>query len=452
MSQELKISLIGAGSPTFTPFLFKRILEGALPNDNALEVSLMDVDPKTLDMMSLVLEKILRSFQKRRKDTSLNIRITKHTKLREALEGASFVVTTVGVGGLKATLDDINIPARYGIFQSIGDTVGPGGIFRGLRHIPVILNVARTMEDVCPEAYLFNYTNPMTPVTRSVRKETKIKDYGLCTSVWHTLNFLSKYFGTSQDEVDMTIAGINHLCFIVDLKVKGASVSKNFGDNLPKKRFGKVCREIYDLFGLAPYAGDRHTSEFFPQLYARSKRTLEEYGLLPNMLTVLDLVDREPVGKMLKQVALGKSDVEKLLATPGWEEEGIGVVKIMESLTSGESTYFAGINLPNDDLIDNLPRSAIVEVPAMIGKDSIKSRKIAKLPDDIAAILTHRIAQYELLVDAAITGDRGLLLRSFQMDGYIKSLEQGRRLMNSMLRAEKRWLPSSYWFKNGHVS
>src|SRR5579872_5259802 len=178
----MKLTLVGAGSPTFTPFLFKRLLQGSLPTcESSIEVALMDVDPKALKLMGTVVERIYESFQKKEGFKDLNVKISKNLDLSEALSSATYVITTVGVGGFKATKSDIDIPAKFGVFQSIGDTVGPGGIFRGLRHIPVILKVAKTMEDVCPDAYLFNYSNPMTPVTRAVNRETKIRAFGLCT-------------------------------------------------------------------------------------------------------------------------------------------------------------------------------------------------------------------------------------------------------------------------------
>jgi alpha-galactosidase len=443
--KKMKLTLVGAGSPTFTPFLFKRILQGSLPS-NPIEVALMDVDLKALKQMGIVIEKIYSSFRKQNKN--LDVKITKHVNLAEALDASNFVITTVGVGGFRATSADIDIPARFGIFQSIGDTVGPGGIFRGLRHIPVVLKVAKTMEDVCPSAYLFNYTNPMTPITRAVNRETKIKAYGLCTSVWHTLNYLAKNLSVPPESLDMTIAGINHFCLITNLEYNGENLIDKIATNFPK-RFGPVCREIYSLTGQIPYAGDRHTSEFFPNLYANGRATFKKYNLLPNMLTVLDLKDRAPVEKMIREIATGKQkDAEKLLSVPGWEEEGIGVVSIMESLTCGKEMTFAGINIPNNGMIDNLPEGAIVEVPAKINGSGILPRKIgSRLPQDMAAVMAQRITQYELLVDAALTGDRNTLLRSMQLDGYIKSQDQGRRLLGQILKAEKRWFPE-YWFPN----
>jgi alpha-galactosidase len=435
----MKLTLVGAGSPTFTPFLFKRILQGDLGRENDLEISLMDINHKALKGMSTVLDAIKTSLGNE------NARITAHTDLREALENSEFVVTTVGAGGFAATKIDIGFPAKLGIFQSIGDTVGPGGIFRGLRHIPVVLNVARTMEDVCPRAYLFNYTNPMTPITRAVNRETKIKAFGLCTSVWHTRKHLAGHFSVPVEELDLTIAGINHFCMITALEHNGVSLIEKIGEDFPK-RFGPVSREIYGLTGLPPYAGDRHTSEFFPTLYASSRATLQKYNLLPNLLTVVDLKVRMPVEKMIHEIATGKrKDAEKLLTSPGWEEEGIGVVSIMETISKGTQMIFPGVNFPNNGAIEGLPEWAVVEVPAVINGSGIKPRKSGlKLPPDMAAVMAERITQYELLVDAATTGDREILLRSMQLDGYIKSLDQGRKLIGLMLSAEKKWLPK-YW-------
>jgi alpha-galactosidase len=449
--RDTKITLIGAGSPTFSPFLFENILQGNLPRECNLEVSLLTVHSKTVRAMHKILEKIHSQYQKnlRAQNQELpNVKITSQLDLGKALEGSDFVLTTIGAGGFKATQDDIVIPERLGIYQTVGDMVGPGGAFRGLRHIPVIMEVARMMEDKCPSATLFNYTNPMTPVTRAVARESKIRVFGLCSSPWYAFNYFANFFHVDQRDLDMTIAGINHLCFITDLEVNGHPSLEELARRLPKERFGPVSRELYALTGLIPYAGDRHTAEFFPRLYLNSKSTLQKYHLLPNMLTATDRADRLRVEKIVSKILADDDDIQKLLDLRGFSEEGKCVSRIFDSLMNSKRSYFAGINVPNNGSIENLPSNSLIEVTAEISKSGVVPRKIGrKIPDDLAAVLQSRLEQYELLIDAALSGDRSILLRSLQLDGYIKSLEQGRKLIDNMLRAERKWLPE-YWFGN----
>jgi alpha-galactosidase len=332
MTRDLKLALIGAGSPTFTPFLFENILHGKLPREYNLEVSLLTVHPKTLKAMHKILEKIFSQFQRKQREQNQKppeVKITSQLDLRRALVGSDFVVATVGAGGFNATRVDIAIPEKLGIFQTVGDMVGPGGAFRGLRHIPVILKIAEIMEDVCPNAYLFNYTNPMTPVTRAVTRESKIKVFGLCSSPWYTFNYLANIFHVDSQDLDMTIAGINHLCFITDLEVKHTPSLDKLIRSLPNERFGSVSREIYTLTGLIPYAGDRHTSEFFPNLYLKSKSTLQKYHLLPNMLKVLDRFDRLRIEKTVHEILAGREDIQKLLGNVGFDEEGSALLEFL---------------------------------------------------------------------------------------------------------------------------
>jgi len=159
--EEIKVVLIGAGSLTFTPSLLRGLISSGMAQEGALTIALVDIDPNMLDMMYEVGTRLLEGFKKMRKAEEL--KIEKYVERRGALEGADFVIITIGVGGVKATHIDIEVPRRYSIEQTVGDTVGPGGIMRALRHIPALLDIARDMEDLCPNAYMFNYSDPLTP-------------------------------------------------------------------------------------------------------------------------------------------------------------------------------------------------------------------------------------------------------------------------------------------------
>jgi len=449
LDEEVKVVLLGAGSLTFTPSLLKGLMGSMIAKERPVNLSLVDVNSEILDVMYMAGRRMLDSYKKRKEIESF--RIEKHVERRKALEGADFVIVTIGVGGVEATHIDADIPLKHGVIQSIGDTVGPGGTFRALRHIPVLLEIARDMEDLCPEAFLFNYSNPMTALTRALIRETKIKAYGLCTGIFGVWQFLADYVDASREEVDLTVAGINHLCWVLDFTVRGEPgypllEEKMTEKGVPKSYFGALTFDLYRLFGYIPSPGDRHVAEFFPFLFM-NEEAVKKYGISIGFTeTIYDFKVRKPMEELIRKVALGEESAEKFLMTKGLEEEGIGVVRLIEAIALNRKILYPGINVANNGAILNLPSWAITEVPAYVDAMGVHPLSVGSLPKDIAGILTTRLFEYETLIDAAMTGDKNLLLRAMVMDGYVKSIDEAKNLMNDMFMAEKEWLPN-YWFK-----
>ena len=449
MGEKVKVVLLGAGSITFTPSLMKGLMESELAKEGMLDISLVDVNPEILDMMYIIGTKMLNVYKKQK--NLERFKIEKYVDRKQALEGADFVIVTIGVGGAKATHVDVNIPLKHGILQSVGDTVGPGGIFRALRHIPVLLEIARDMEDLCPEAFLFNYSNPMTALMRALIRETKIKAYGLCTGIFGIWHFLANYVDAPPEKVDLTVAGINHLCWVLNFTVRGEPgypllEQKLTKKGIPKGYYSAITFELYKLFGYVPSPGDRHVAEFFPNLFM-NEEAVQKYRIPTGLAkTIYDFKVREPIEKLIRNVALGQEPIEKFLMRKGLEGEGIEVVRLIEAITLNRKMLYPGINVANNGAIHNLPRWAIVEVPAYVDAMGVHSLNVGSLPKDIAGILTHRIAEYEILIDSAIMGDKNLLLRALLMDGYVKSLDKAKKLVKDILMAEREWLPD-YWFK-----
>ena len=444
VGEEFKVVLIGAGSLTFTPSLLKGLARSGLA-ERGLTVALVDIDPRALDLMYGVGVRIAERLCGGR------MRVEKHLERREALEGADFVIVTIGVGGVKATHLDVEVPRRYGIEQTVGDTVGPGGIMRALRHVPALLEIARDVKDLCPDAYLFNYSNPLTPLTRVMLRETRVRAYGLCTGAFAVNYILAGYLGVEPERVRARIAGINHLYWVVDFTVSGEPgypllrerVEKR---GVPERGEGAVSLRLYKVFGLVPMPGDRHVAEFFPRLFMLGG-AMERYGIprFPEG-TIYDYGARRPFEELLQRVAAGQAPVEELLKIRGLEEEGIGVVRLMEAIALDRELMFPGINVLNDGVIPNLPSWGVVEVPAYVDSGGIRPLHMGALPKGVAGVLTQRLAQYEVTIDAALTGDRDLALQALLMDGYVSSPDQAERLLDDMLRAEREWLPA-YWFQ-----
>jgi len=449
LKDDVKVVLIGAGSLTFTPSLLKGLALSDMARDASLTISLVDINPEILEVMYKVGVKLIEAL--RRRGEAGELKIEKHVERKEALEGADFVIITIGVGGVKATHVDVEVPRRYGIEQTVGDTVGPGGIMRALRHVPVLLDIARDMEDLCPEAYMFNYSNPLTPLTRVVQRETKIKAYGLCTGVFGVKWYLAKYFNVRPDDVEIYVGGINHLYWIIDFSVKGEPgyqliEEKLAKEGVPDRGEIAITLKLYRIFGLIPAPGGRHVAEFFPHLFMHEE-AMKKYDIprFPEG-TIYDYKLREPFEKLLKGIASGERSVDELLKVKGLEEEGIGVVRLMEAIALDKRILFPGINVPNKGVIANLPSWGVVEVPAYVDATGVHPLNMGPLPKAIAGILTQRLAQYEITIDAALSGDRSLALQALLMDGYVRSIDIAERLLDDMLRAEQEWLPSC-WFK-----
>ena len=445
IGDEVKVVLIGAGSLTFTPSLLKGLILSDIAKEKSLTIALVDINRDILEVMYKVGEKMVSKLREGK------VRIEKYVDRKKALEGADFVIITIGVGGVEATHVDVNVPRKYGIEQTVGDTVGPGGIMRALRHVPVLLEIAKDMEDLCPEAYMFNYSNPLTPLTRVVLRETKIKAYGLCTGAFGVKGYIADYLKVKPEDVNAYIGGINHLYWITHFTVKGESgypiVEERIAkEGIPKEGDLAIILKLYKIYGLIPMPGGRHVAEFFPHLFMH-KEAIERYKipLFPKW-TIYDYKEREPFERLLKDIASGKRDVRELLKIKGLEEEGIGVVNLMEALTLDKRILFPGINVLNTGIIPNLPSWGVVEVPAYVDATGIHPLDVGPLPKGIAGILTQRLAQYEITIDAALTGDKDLVLQALIIDGYVRSIDTAEKLLNDMLNAERRWLPD-YWFK-----
>src|SRR5208283_2678780 len=210
-----KIVLIGAGSHVFSRHLITDILTYPELRDGT--ISLMDVSQEPLDLITGFAKKLVLQ-------NGFKTKIQSTTRRREALEGADYVFVTIQVGGSKATWPDRELPRKYGVDQAVGDTTGVGGVFYGARHVPVILDICRDMEELCPDAWLLNYTNPMSIICWAVNDYTHIKNVGLCHSVQGTAAELAKYMGIPIDELDYWVAGINHMAWFLKLKHHGEDV------------------------------------------------------------------------------------------------------------------------------------------------------------------------------------------------------------------------------------
>jgi len=436
-----KITIIGGGSSTFTPQLMQLFMKSEALEDST--ITLMDVDDRRLDTMDTLCRQVVRQ-------AGLNLTIESTTDRRESLTGTNFVISAISVGGMDAWEEDIEIPARYGIYMPIADSIGPGGIMRAFRHIPPLVAVCKDLEEVAPDAWVFNYTNPVTSNCTAMRRETAIKVIGLCTcSVFpraahpEAAKYLSLWAGVSPDDLVLPApaGGLNHCAAILELKVKdGRNILPLIKEHLNRP----VMKWGLENYGILPYC-DVHWTEFHPAL----NRLEDEYtGRLQGLKMQYDVVhnmDNERARtrkweEVAEQLVQGGGEIS-LDVLP--KDESVQVVEIMESLI-GNSNEIHVVNVPNHGAIDNLPPQAIVEVSSVVGGYGIQPVHVGPLPEPVAATLRQHITVQELTVEAALTGDRHIALQAFLQDPQISSVltpEQTAALLDEMLEAHAEYLP-----------
>lgn len=442
-----KITIVGGGSYSWGPLFVRDLLIAPALQDAA--IVLHDVDAQALatvyDLGQVMVQQRGGGRVERTRD------------LDEALRGADFVILTITTGGLAAMRYDVEIPETYGVFQAVGDTVGPGGLVRALRNIPVVAALAQKMEQLCPRAWLLNYTNPMTTLCRTVSKTSSIRTIGLCHE-WHGVrNRLAAYFGVPVSAFMPRIAGINHLPWLLELEVNGenymprlhefaAEILAQHGafDEDPRSTIdrGLVKSRLLQLYGGLPVAGDRHVAEFFPFFLTETAGRGKAWG-----------IDRTPIAERyawrdearqkIDQLQTDTAARDKFLARASGEAAG----EIITALTT--NGRYAGImNLPNRGQIAALPAEAVVETLGVIEQGEARGLPVGDVPPAIEAILRRHISNQELAVEAALTGSREMALQALLGDPLCPpDIAAAEHMLEEMLAANRSYLPQ--FFENG---
>jgi alpha-galactosidase/6-phospho-beta-glucosidase family protein len=397
----VKIVIIGAGSTVFTPGLIADLTGSTLFADAT--VALVDINPRSAETMARYTERVAR-------ERGVGLRVEYATDRREVLAGADFVTVTIAVGGACAWERDVRIPEAHGVYQTVGDSVGPGGVFRALRHVAELVAIARDMEELCPDAWLFNYTNPLTA------------------------------------------AGINHLAWVLDLRHDGQDVYPQFRELVrgwlasapppsddPYEGFQEVSARLMELYGFYPSPGDRHVGEFFPFFLRQTGNGLG-YGLQSGLDMTNDiLASRDERWDRIADQAEGRAELDRALFDEA--REGERVVSIMQAIVTDRPLLELAVNVRNDGLIPNLPAEAVVEVPGMADGRGVHGIAVGALPEGIAGILAARARQQELTIDAALSGDRSLALQALLADPLVPSVEAAERMLDQALEAHAPYLP-----------
>lgn len=439
----VKIAIIGAGSLAFTPNVLADIAKSKdLTGSN---VCLMDIDEQRLDLMAKLADRI-------KKEKKADITVSTTTDRSEALKNADYVIISIAVG-TDVEKFDVEIPRKYGIYASVGDTTGPQGFARALRHIPVMVDIARDVEKICPNAYVLNVTNPMTALCTAIHKTTKINLIGLCVGIYIAKNFIAKLLNENPENISVIAGGINHFTWIKEILVKGQNVYPRFHEiwEKSKKMYDRtqmiekfrghyISLLLYDKFGLFPSPSDSHVAEFLPYFLREDREKGLVYGLtLYPEGTIYDPKWRERAWSQLVKWASGEASIDELF-TGSFREETL-LVRVLESLVSGRNDFYEAGNVPNAGAILNLPEDVVVEVPIVVGNVGVKPVQIGPLPEAITGILRQQLAHINLTVEAALTGNRKLALQALVMHPLTPSLEVAEKILDDLLKYESKYLP-----------
>jgi alpha-galactosidase len=428
-----KITFIGAGSTVFAKNLMGDIL--SYPELAESHIVLHDIDAERLRTSEIVGHKVAAAAQARPT-------ITATTDRRAALDGADYAICMIQVAGYKpGTVIDFEIPKKVGLRQTIADTSGIGGIMRGLRTIPVLLEMCRDMEELCPNVTFLNYVNPMVMNCWAIDRASSIKTIGLCHSVPHTAGELAGDIGVPVAEINYLVAGINHMAFFLKLERNGVDLYPALHRVVAEGRVpdgNRVRYEMLQRLGYFVTESSEHFSEYVPWFIKRDRPDLIERYNIP-----LD----EYIRRCENQISAWESLREYLeapdsgLTVERSQEYGSGII---HSLETGEPRIIYG-NVPNDYLIDNLPVGVPVEIPCLVDRNGIQPTRIGHLPPHLAALMQTNINVQALTVEAALTQRRDHIYHAAMLDPHTATeldLDQIWALVDELIEAHGEWLPA----------
>jgi len=430
---QRKITFIGAGSTVFAKNLMGDIL--SFPELADSTICLFDIDETRLKSSEIVAKRIATTL-------GSNTTFEATTDRARALDGASYAINMIQVGGYRpCTVTDFEIPKRYGLRQTIGDTLGIGGIMRALRTIPVLLEMCQEMERLCPDVVHLNYVNPMAMNCWALNEATEIQTIGLCHSVQNTATELAADIGVPVEEINYVVAGINHLAFYLKFERDGEDLYPEIHRVVAEGRVPDTNRVRYDLFSRLGYfvtESSEHFSEYCSWFIKRDRPDLIKRFNIP-----LDEYPRRCENQIAAWEILRKTleNSDEPLEVRRSAEYGS---QIIHSLETGIPRVVYG-NVANHYLIDNLPFGCCVEVPCVVDKSGIQPVQIGKIPTHLAALMQTNINVQALTVEAILEQDRERIYQAAMLDPHTAAeldLDQIWALVDDLLTAHGDWIPN----------
>jgi len=429
-----KVTFLGAGSTVFAKQLLFDLLSFAELADS--DIVLFDIDQERLALSEAVARKLCVQM-------GVNPTIRATLDAERALEGADYVINMIQVGGYRpCTVTDFEIPKRFGLRQTIGDTVGIGGIMRALRTIPVVLNYCRILEHVAPHALFLNYTNPMAMITMAILRATSIRAVGLCHSVFGTARELAHDVGAPFEEINYLCAGINHMAFFLKLEHRGKDLYPELRRIYEEGRVPSHNRVRYEILmhlGYFVTESSEHFAEYCPYFIKRDRPDIIERFNIP--------LDEYP--RRCEELLASWETLQKQLVDPSYQFDLVRSLEygtyIIHSIETHTPRVVYG-NVLNTGLISNLPEGCCVELPLVVDRNGIQPVHVGPLPPQLAALIRTNVNVQELTVEAVLQGRRDHVYHAAMVDPHTAAeltLDEIRALVDALLEAHGEWIPAS---------
>jgi len=428
-----RIVIIGAGSIIFSTTVLNDILGTEALRDTS--ICLVDLDIDKARHVEAYVKRIIDA-------GGFPTKIRSTTDRREALKDADFVITTIKIGGVNAQRVDYEVPTRYGIDVCVGECVGPGGVFRALRTIPIMVDIVHDIQELCPHAVLLNYVNPMAMVCMAIGFTSDIQFTGLCHGVQTTLDLISRYVNVGKEDIDFFAAGINHMAWFLKLEKDGKDLYPTLLANLEKPEYyinEKIRGEVARQFGYFMTESSGHLSDYLPW-FRKNRKALDLYCDQPGLAgeTGFSFAFAKLMDAKFGSVDYLKQESGKL------QSRSVDYCShILEALVTGRYFRFQG-NVMNKGFISNLPEDCCVEVPVFVDGNGLHPVKVGRLPGPLAAMNQSNVTLQQLGVEAALSGDPELVIAAISMDPLTSSvltLKEIRDMTTEMLDAQAKYLP-----------
>ena len=453
---DIKIAYIGGGSRAWANVLMTDL---ALESQLSGSVSLYDIDYEAACENALVGNKT-----SDRRDAVGKWHYQAVKTMPEALTGADFVIISILPGTFKEMYSDVHTPEKYGIYQPVGDTTGPGGIVRALRTIPMYVEFAENIKLYCPNAWVINFTNPMALCVRTLYEVfPQIKAFGCCHEVFDTqldvadmLDTFMGIKGVKSHDIKINVMGINHFTWLDKISYQGfdlmplyAKVAKEHAHDGYEREENRQSRnsvyrclnmvkfDLFNRYGIIAAAGDRHLAEFMPPWYLKNPETVDRWGFA---LTSVDwrIEDRKGVNERRKKLINGET---QLNLAPTGEESVLQMKAIL-----GLGDYITNVNMPNRGQMDGPEHGAIVETNAHFSKDRVMPVFAGKLPRDVSNLVARHVGNAEAILKAAMEGDKRLAFNAFINDPLVSWIDVGdaHELFDEMIENTRTYLPKEW--------
>ena len=431
--------LIGAGSAMFTKGLILDILER---DQEKWHIALVDTDTKALNVIKLICEKLITL-------KTADVELSYSTDRRDVLTGADYVVCTIGVGGRRAWEEDVFIPRKYGVFQPVGDTIGPGGVSRAMRMVPAMVDIANDVVRYCPDAMMFNYSNPMTVVCMSVQRATGVPIIGLCHGVPNSWRRISRFMGFDPKEGEYTACGLNHMVFFYKMRHNGKDLFPDFIEKIntssaDENIVGPLTADFVRNHNVYVASDDRHYAEFVPEVMAENAYYGKTLGIGGKPFSGTfsfegTIAFGDEIFAEYNQYAESSEPLPTEFAYRD-EDDREELMDIIAAINDDKKAiYYA--NMPNDSAIARVPSDTFIERPVLVSGSGIQPVQLPDFPSSLLPSTLRYAGIYEIVVQAALKGDVSLMRCAIEESSIRLGQDQLQKMTDELLAAQKEYLP-----------